>query len=338
MSEAASQSANNGDHVHDGADHTHPGDTALKVDAHAHLAEDAHHEWSFMALLGHHNMAYPAWEVAHTPLIIFDAKDYAARTHVTVEEAREKAVIGTFPDALSWVNQQTFFGTIALILVALLVGVFGKRRADEVQPKGRLQNMIEGVVQFTRDQIVRPNIHHGDSWTPYFAALFLAILSFNLFGLIPGTGTASGNPGVTAGLAVTTLFAMLFFGMKEQGVAKYWVNLVPVHFSLKPMDLFVWLLLAVIEVMGLIMKPAALAIRLFANMFAGHTVLLSFTVLGFILFHQDSSAAMSLGMGFAGFLVAIAISFLEVLVAFIQAFVFVLLSAVFIGASIHPEH
>ena len=129
---------------------------------------------------------------------------------------------------------------------------------------------------------------------------------------------------------------MLFFGMKEQGF-KFWINLVPVHFSwgMSP----VWLLLLIIEMLGLVIKPVALAIRLFANMFAGHTVLLVFMSLGFVVISQDPSATgLAQILGVSGWLFGCVFHFMEVLVAFIQAYVFTMLAAMFIGMSIHPEH
>lgn len=365
------------DHVsQEHADHT--ADAGHGADAHADAGHGAAHahEWTFGAVLSHHNHAFPAIEWLHgKPLVIFNLPAYAAKnleylSHYDAYAEAEpsggiqtwanqyaeakgydaaalgkamvvaegKASIAVFPQFLSFFNQQTFWGSIALLLMAVLVGVIGKRSKDAHAPCGRVQTLIESIVKFVRDDIVRPNIHHGDKWTAHFAALFLAILSFNLMGLIPLTGTASGNPGVTGAFAFTTLVTMLLFGMKEQGVGAYWKNLIPVPFTLKPMGLFVWTLLAIIEVMGLIIKPAALAIRLFANMFAGHTVLLAFLTLGFILFHSNAGSAMSAGLGIAGFGLGCAIYLLELLVALIQAYVFTLLSAVFIGASIHPEH
>ena len=243
-----------------------------------------------------------------------------------------------FPKWMSWVNTQTFFGTIAIILMTLFVGVIARRRKDELVPKNKRQHFVEAVATFIRTEVVRPNIHHGDAWTAHFTAIFLAVASFNLMGLIPGTATASGNIMVTAGFAVMTLLTMLIFGMKEQGVGAYWKNLIPVPFTLHPGGLALWLILAVIEVMGLIIKPTALAIRLFANMFAGHTVLLAFVALFAIIHTATGSSVMSAGLGAFGFGIALAIYALEVLVALLQAFVFTLLSAVFIGASLHPEH
>ena len=268
-----------------------------------------------------------------------DAAPSAADLAKAMTLAESKPVIGTFPKALSWVNQQTMFGTVALILMSLLVCVWGRRKADQLKPVNKLQSMLEAVVLFVRDDICRPNIAHGaDKWTAHFAAIFAAILGFNVIGLVPGSGTASGNIGVTAAFALMTLGAMLVYGMKAQGVVAFWKHLVPVHWSWNPLDMAIYLILLVIELMGLIIKPAALAIRLFANMFGGHTVLLAFLTLGYILQAQGTPAGLTGGMGIFGFLLGNAIYFLELLVAFLQAYVFTLLSAVFIGAAMNPEH
>ena len=198
--------------------------------------------------------------------------------------------------------------------------------------------MIEAVTLYIRDEVVRPSIHHGDGWTAHFTALFLAVLAFNLFGLIPGGGAASAHIPITGAFAAMTLAAMLIFGMKAQGVGTFWVTLVPVPFTLAPMGLAIWLIL-VIEVAGLIIKPVALAIRLFANMFAGHVVILSFTSLFFIVLSADATQELlASALGGFGMLVAIAIFLLKILVSFIQAYVFTLLSALFVGASVHPDH
>lgn len=253
--------------------------------------------------------------------------------------AGTSSLFGTFPSWLSWVNQQTFFGTVALLFMTLLLVVLGKRRPDELKPKNALQHVIESVVLFVRDDIVRPNVHHGaDAWVPHIASIFFAVLAMNLMGLVPGTGTATGNLGVTAAFALMTLGAMVIFGMKAQGAYAFWRNLIPVPFSWNPLDFAIFCILAVIEVMGLLIKPCALCIRLFANMFGGHTVLLGFLVLGFVLQSAGASDLVVVPLGGFGLVVGIAVYLLELLVAFLQAYVFTLLTAVFIGASLEAEH
>jgi F-type H+-transporting ATPase subunit a len=349
------------------------------VEAGEHAAnEGAHAPFSIQAAMLHHNAIFPAWEpAAGHPWLIFDLGTYAAielphLRHETsfasadgapyLDWAREVVARGDFryehgldagdvakamavaaheapalPKSLSWINNQIFFGGIAFSLLFLVVGVLFRRRRDQLKPEGRIQGAIEGLVVYLRDEIVRPAFHgHDRPWTPFFVSMFLMILSANLFGLIPGTGTLTANIGVTAGFALITLVCMLFFGMKAQGLA-FWPNLVPIHFSwgMSP----IWFLLLIIELLGLAIRPFALAVRLFANMFAGHTVMLVFLSLGYVIISQShDSVGLASSLGVFGFILAIAFHAMEVLVAFVQAYVFTMLSAMFIGMSIHPEH
>jgi len=256
-----------------------------------------------------------------------------------MQVADDHAILATFPKPLSFFNQQIFFGTAFLLLVSLVVCVLALRKREQIKPVNRLQHALEATFLYIKKEVVDPNIPHaGAGWSAHIAALFIAILTMNLFGLIPGTGTMSSNIGVTVAFSLATLVAMLFFGMKEQGI-KYWINIVPVHWSWNPFNMLVWLLLWVIEVLGLVIKPAALAIRLFANMFAGHTALLALLSLGLIVqASRPESFGLSLGLQGLGFALGFGIYFLELLVAFVQAYIFTLLTAIFVGMSIHPEH
>jgi F-type H+-transporting ATPase subunit a len=254
--------------------------------------------------------------------------------------ARDEAWLGALPKALAFFNHQTFWSTIALVLTALVLLVFARRKADQYKPANRLQHMIEAVVLFVRDDIVRPNIkHHPDVWVPYFGAMFIALLACNLFGLVPLFATATGNIAVTAGLALTTAVLMLFMGIKENGPVMFWIKLVPVHWSWHPGNMLLWFFLAFSEILQLVIRPVVLAIRLFANMLAGHSVLLVFATLGFIIYSSDHSAVgMASTMGVFGWILTIPFYALELLVALLQAYIFTLLSAVFIGLCAHPEH
>ena len=285
--------------------------------------------------------AYLDWakEIVETPHtdFRFDRSSLEANQLAKVMAYTDSKVPVVFPKALSFVNNQIFFGTFALILFALVVGVFCRRKPDQVKPEGRIQHFMETMVIYLREEVIKPAMpHHYKPFVPFLVSMFFIILVVNLFGLIPGTGTMSGNIGMTAAWASIVFLAMIFFGMKEQG-PKFWINLVPIHFSwgMSP----VWFLLLIIEMLGLVIKPVALAIRLFANMFAGHTVLLVFLSLGFIVVSQDADAK-GLGaiLGISGWLFGIVFHAMEVLVAFIQAYVFTMLASMFIGMSIHPEH
>jgi F-type H+-transporting ATPase subunit a len=269
---------------------------------------------------------------------VFKAKPEQLAKAMTV--ASHESKLGAFPRELSFINHQTFWSTIALVLVALVLLVFNRRKPDQYKPANRFQHMMEAMVLFVRNDIVRPNIHHHpDWWTPYFASFFLVILTCNLFGLIPIFATATGNIAVTVAFALSTAFLMLFMGLKENGPILFWYRLVPVKWSWHPLAIVLWLFLFVLEVAQLVIRPTVLAVRLFVNMFAGHSVLLVFASLGFIIFASDHTAyGMSAGLGIVGWILTLGLYALELLVAFLQAYIFTLLSAVFIGLCAHPEH
>lgn len=193
------------------------------------------------------------------------------------------------------------------------------------------RSMIEMTVLFLRDEIVVPNLgHKGAAYTGYFSTLFFFILIMNLLGLVPYGASATGNLAVTAGLALTTFALINFSGIKEQGLIGYFSHLVP-----KGVPAWLYPLMFPIEVMGIFIKTFALCIRLFANMIAGHIVILVFicfififgafgTVFGFLV------APVSVGLVLFTLL-------LELLVAFLQAYIFVTLTAIFTGAAMHPH-
>ncbi len=196
-------------------------------------------------------------------------------------------------------------------------------------PRGILQNMLETVVLYVRDEIARPNLGaKTDRYLPYLLTVFFFILTANLLGLVPFGATATANITVTAVLALFTFFITQFAGTKD-----YWMHV------LNPPGIpwFVKPILVPIEILGLFTKPFALAVRLFANMTAGHLVILNLVGLIFIV------GAMSEAAGYATAVPALFLTLfvyaLEVLVAFIQAYVFTILSALFIGmATAEHEH
>jgi F-type H+-transporting ATPase subunit a len=271
---------------------------------------------------------------------LFHGLEHAAAVdHLAAGMTLAAAEAPAMPRALAFFSQQTFWSTIALALLALALLVLWPRRRDQVKPQGMFQHLMEQVVLFTRDDIVRPNFHHHpDAWVPYFTSVLITFLACNLFGLIPLFSTATGNIGVTAAFASISLILMLYMGISENGPVGFWFKLIPVKLTANPIDIFVYFLLMVLEWLSLIIRPAVLAIRLFANMLAGHTVLLVFASLGFIVFSTSHTIALSLPLGLFGWVMAVAFYALEVLVALIQAYIFTLLSAVFIGMCAHPEH
>lgn len=212
-----------------------------------------------------------------------------------------------------------------LCMVTLLLAARGHRghAAEGRAPKG-FSNGIEAMVLYLRNEVIIPNVGaHGDRYVPFLLSLFFFILFANLCGLIPYGSTATGNISVTATLAIITFVMIEVAGMRAQGASYlntifYWPHDMPVAIKL-PMTL----IMTPVEIIGKFTKPFALAIRLFANMTAGHVVLLALIGLIFT-FGSYYLAAAPVAM-------ATAISMLELFVAFLQAFIFTLLAAVFIG-------
>ena len=218
-------------------------------------------------------------------------------------------------------------GIAALILLVGFPLVIRSRSAA-LAP---FRSMLEAVVLFLRDEVVIPNLgRKGAAYTGYFATLFFFILLMNLIGLVPYGATATGNLAVTGGLALTTFFLINFSGIKEQGLIGYFAHLVP-----RGVPWWLYPLMYPIELLGLVIKTFALCIRLFANMIAGHIVILVFICFIFIF------GAFNALFGFLVAPISIGLvlftMLLELLVAFLQAYIFVTLTAIFTGAAMHPH-
>jgi len=189
-------------------------------------------------------------------------------------------------------------------------------------PKGFAAG-IEALVLFLRNEVILPNVgHHGNAYVPFGLTLFFFILTANLLGLIPYGSTATGNISVTATLAIITFVVVEVSGMRTQGLGYlstifYWNKDLPLLMRI-PM----FLIMTPVEIMGKFTKPFALAIRLFANMTAGHIVVLA--LIGLIFLFKSIASG-------APFIMAVLIMMLELFVALLQAYIFTLLSSVFVG-------
>jgi F-type H+-transporting ATPase subunit a len=213
---------------------------------------------------------------------------------------------------------------LCLVCFLPLAAVLTERRGEG--PKGWFVNLFESFVVFMRDEVVGPNLGpQKDRFLPFFLTLFHFILFCNLLGMIPGAATATGNLGVTAGLAIITLGVGVVGGLFIQGPIPFLKNIVP-----HGIPWFILIILYPIEIAGLLIKHVALAMRLFANMIAGHIVLGALIMLIFM--------AKSLLVAPGPILMAVGLSGLEIFVAFLQAYIFVLLGSMFVGMSVHPEH
>lgn len=215
------------------------------------------------------------------------------------------------------------------ILVWIMVGIakrYQKGEGTRTAPTG-LQNAIEPVITFVRDDVARPNLgRKADKYLPYLLTVFFFILINNLFGLLPGSANVTGNVAFTAVLGFISFIVIMLSSNKH-----YWGHIVnpPVPMGIKP-------ILVPVELLGVFTKPFALIVRLFANMVAGHIIILSFISLIFIFGTMNKG----IGWGFApvSILFTVFIYLIEILVAFIQAFIFTNLTAVFIGQAFEGGH
>jgi F-type H+-transporting ATPase subunit a len=227
-------------------------------------------------------------------------------------------------------NLQIFQVLAVVLILVAFAGVPRYLRTGRGDPLTRL---FAGFAEWIRNEMVFPTMGKelGRKFLPYFLFVFFFVLFMNLVGLVPYSATATASIFVTLALALTTFLAMIVCGMVAQGPVAYWKHLVP-HVPLP-----LWPLMFAVELIGLIVKPVALTIRLFANMSGGHMVVLSFMGLIFFLGELWGAAgawgAAPLGLGFAVFIMIV-----ESFVAMVQAYIFTQLSILFVNASVHPEH
>jgi F-type H+-transporting ATPase subunit a len=231
-------------------------------------------------------------------------------------------------------KQKQFAIFISLLLVLIVLGVarwYSNRSPSDPAPRGFVGAM-EMMIVMVVDSVIKPNVGATyKKYTPYLLTVFFFIFFTNLMGLLPifpGGANVTGNIAVSLALALCTFIAVNLFGNKEYYKEIFWPD-VPVWLKL-PVPL-----MPIIELVGIVVKPFALTIRLFANILAGHTALLAFVSIIFVTMAVNTyigSAMTAVSVFFTIFM-----NVLELLVAFIQAFVFTMLSSVFIGLS-QPEH
>jgi F-type H+-transporting ATPase subunit a len=222
---------------------------------------------------------------------------------------------------------QTLISVILLIwIMTSIAKLYAKGKGTTSAPSG-FQNAVEPVITFIRDEVGKPNLGPKyERYMPFLLTVFFFILINNLIGLIPGTANVTGNIAFTAFLGIISFVVILFSTNKH-----FWSHIFnpPVPFGVKP-------IMIPVEILGIFTKPFALIIRLFANMISGHIIILSFICLIFIFGAMNTA----LGWGTSPFfvLLAVFIYLIEVLVAFIQAYIFVNLTAVFVGMSMEGAH
>ncbi len=253
-----------------------------------------------------------------------------------------------------WIVASVVFVTVTWLVRRYL-------RQDRLVPTGAM-NALEAIVEFIADSIVQPNVGRKwvRTWAPLILTFFFFILCANAIGLVPifetvglidhyvvhsadgsflkqvvhGSSTATGNFNVTAALATVTFFAIILAGSMAHGFVKHWKNLVP-HGLAWP----IYFLLIPIEIMGMFVRPFALTMRLAANMTGGHIAILAILSFVFLTTEIAGRAIAGVGVGLAlAVPLAVGVSALEIIVVLVQAYVFTLLTAVFIGMAIHVHH
>ena len=237
--------------------------------------------------------------------------------------------------------QITKFMVLELIVAALLLAIFiplARKARNGSLPKGAWWNAFESLLTFVRNEIARPNLgeHEADRYVPFLWTVFTFILFCNLLGMIPFLGSPTASIWATGALAVCSLVMMHGAAIVKVGPVKYVKGLWP-HIDVPYVGWFFSLMIFVIEFVGTFIKAGVLAVRLFANMFAGHMVL-AMILLFIVIVGQAGFSGLWVGVTFASVVGVAALSLLEIFVAFLQAYIFTFLTALFMGMSLHPEH
>jgi len=268
-----------------------------------------------------HDAAAPFDPGAHIMHHILDSHELEVPfTSIEIELPRYH--IGRFDVSITR-NVVMMWIASAILLAFFLAAV---RRVKNPVPTG-IRGALEAMMLFVRDDVARKTIDrkYADRYVGYLLTVFFFILACNLLGLIPGFSTPTSSISVTATLAGFTFLVSQWGGIRNYGVIGHYKNLVP-----HGLPAVILPVIIVVEVISMLARPFALAIRLFANMTAGHVVILSLISLIFVL---KSVFVAGMSIPFALFVYV-----LEILVGFLQAFIFTVLSSLFIGLAVHPSH
>lgn len=341
---AANVDNQNTEHTHGGHNLLDTSATTAEAVGHSTVAHADHPVDEQKELLGgltdHYGFVWSNFHLFDLPFIIYDDGLHFHASEKSLNESGKfiieehaghktvKKVDGTEPEFdLSITN----FVMFQFIVMIALVGVFFKVKAGykskDKAPTG-LQNAVEILVLFVRDEIVRPNlpsIKISDALTPYFIVLFFFIAGLNYVGMFPGAHTPTSALEVTGAFALTAFFVINFYSIKMSGIGNY------MHHLLGGAPWWMAVIMVPIEILSLFIKPLVLTLRLFANMTAGHLVITA--LIAVIIVSKNALVGIPI-VPFTLF-----ITLLEILVSFIQAFVFVMLTAIFTGLAIgdHPK-
>lgn len=236
------------------------------------------------------------------------------------------------------ITQYTFYMFLAVAIIFVVLFIFKKKESASLVPQGRFVNAVEYVIEFARKDLVEDILH--STWRqhfPFIATVFFFILVNNLLGVIPGMHPGTGTIGVTFALALISFAYFIYVGVKKDGGWGYIKSLKPKGVPF-PLDWLVWL----IELFSTFLRLITLAVRLFCNMFAGHVVMGTFAILASLFISRFAQgvtleAFTGAGISLLWLLVLIVIYLVEILVAAIQAYVFSLLTAVYVQIAEEDE-
>lgn len=252
-----------------------------------------------------------------------------AEVNELVGSFKSQAIFGNL-DTVGF-TQYSFWFAVAVVLLLVVLFVFKKKQSAQLVPQGTFVNGVEYVVEFVRDDMCKGLL--GDTWKkhfPFIATIFLVVLANNIVGIIPGCKPGTGTISTTAALAVVSFVYFIVCGIKKHGALGYAKSLAPKGVAF-PLNALVWL----IEVFSTILRLITLAVRLFCNLFAGHVVMGTFAILASLFFEPLVTAFSAVAVAQAGasvlwVAILLVIYVVEIMVAAIQAYVFALLSAVYI--------
>jgi F-type H+-transporting ATPase subunit a len=284
----------------------------------------------------------------HAPNPVDEVQDHDQGVWVFFEHLWDKTVELQLPSFTLFGHkfQLTKFMILELIAAGLILLIYiplARRARDGSLPRGPWWNAFESLLTFVRNDIARPNLggeHHpeeADKYVPFLWTMFLFILFCNLLGLLPFMGSPTASIWVTGGLAVCAFVMLHGAAIVKVGPIHYVKSLWP-HIDVPYVGWLFSIAIFTIEFLGTFIKSGVLAVRLFANMFAGHMVLASMLLFIYTVGNAAGFGVLWVGVTTASVLGVVALSLLEIFVAFLQAYVFTFLTALFMGMNLHPEH
>lgn len=326
----------------DHADHGHEAGEAT----HAEHAGGEEEKFSMDKMIMHHILDEHGWEFAHgfklpLPVILYtpdrklevfssakldDGQTYNGyqnqHEHIVRVDAAGNVDESVHPIDFSITKNVASMLLSAFLLIVIFVSVARGYKKNAGKAPSGIQSFFEPVITAIKDDVIKANIGPKyEKYLPYLLTLFFFILINNILGLTPGAANLTGNIAITLTLALFTFIIVHFSANKN-----YWMHIVA------PPGVPGWLLplFFIIEVIGVFMKPASLTIRLFANITGGHIIILSF--IGLIFMFE------SFAVGGAVWLIGSFMTMIEILVAFIQAYIFTLLTSMYIGSAVEEHH